>query len=141
MVMENKIEILLIEDNRADVVFFQEALKECNIDSDLHVARDGVEGMAFLRKEGTYASSPRPDLIFLDLNMPRKPGFEVLSEIKSDEGLRRIPVIIVTSSQNHETIKVAYDLQANCYAAKCIELSKLNQLIDFWLRIAKLPPK
>jgi chemotaxis family two-component system response regulator Rcp1 len=134
-----KIEILLVDDNRGDVILFREGLKEYKIDVNLSVAPDGIEGIAFLRQQGAYAGSPRPDLIFLDLNMPRKTGLEVLEEVKSDKDLKCIPVVIVTCNQDQETIRQAYDLHANCYTIKWVDFSKLNLLMEFWLTVAKLP--
>jgi DNA-binding response OmpR family regulator len=138
------IEILLIEDNSGDVRLTQEALKEGKILNKLHVVRDGVEAMAFLRQEGKYANAIRPDLIMLDLNLPKKDGKEVLAEIKSDSYLKVIPVIILTVSKLEEDIIKTYDLHANCYITKPIELDSFIAVVraieDFWLAIVKLPP-
>jgi len=138
------IEILLIEDNSGDVRLTQEALKEGKILNKLHVVRDGVEAMAFLRQEGKYANAIRPDLIMLDLNLPKKDGKEVLAEIKSDSYLKVIPVIILTVSKLEEDIIKTYDLHANCYITKPIELDSFIAVVraieDFWLTIVKLPP-
>jgi CheY-like chemotaxis protein len=139
------IEILLVEDNPGDVRLTQEALKEDKILNKLHVAKDGVEAMAFLRQEGKYANAIRPDLILLDLNLPKKDGREVLAEIKSDSYLKRIPVVILTVSKLEEDIIKTYDLHANCYITKPIDLNRFIEVVraieDFWLAIVKLPPR
>lgn len=137
------IEILLVEDNPGDVRLTQEALKEAKVKNKLHVANDGVEAMEFLRKEGKYENVPRPDLILLDLNMPRKSGIEVLSEIKGDDHLKNIPVVILTVSKNEEDILKSYNLHANCYITKPVDLDQFLNVVksieDFWLTIVKLP--
>ena len=137
------IEILLVEDNPGDVRLTREALRDGKIFSNLYVARDGVEAMAFLRKAGQYARVPRPDLILLDLNLPRKDGLEVLAEVKSDESLRRIPVVILTTSQAEEDIVKTYDLHVNCYITKPVDLDQFVKIVEsieeFWLTIVKLP--
>lgn len=137
------IEILMIEDNPGDVRLTQEALKENKMYNCLHVVRDGVEAMAFLRQEGEYADAPRPDLILLDLNLPRKDGREVLAEIKADENLKRIPVVILTSSQAEEDVLKTYNLHANCYVTKPVDLDQFIRVVksieEFWLTIVKLP--
>lgn len=144
--MENtgEIEILLVEDNPGDVRLTIEALKEGKVRNNMHVAGDGVEAMAFLRKEGKYADMPRPDLILLDLNMPRKDGREVLAEIKADPVLRRIPVVILTTSKAEEDIVKTYSHHANCYITKPVDLDQFITVVrsieDFWLTIVKLPP-
>ena len=139
------INILLAEDNPADVRLAQEALKESKIHSNLHVVMDGMEAMAFLRHEGKYADAPHPDILLLDLNLPKKDGREVLAEMKSDDNLKRIPVVIVTSSQAEEDIVKTYDLHANCYVTKPVDLDQFVKVVrsieDFWLTIVKLPPK
>jgi CheY-like chemotaxis protein len=139
----NLLDILLVEDNPGDVRLTQEALKENKLHNNLHVTRNGVEAMAFLRQEGKYAEAPRPGLVLLDLNLPRKDGREVLAEIKSDETLRRIPVVILTTSQAEEDILKTYDLHANCYITKPVDLDRFIKVIqsikDFWLAIVKLP--
>ena len=138
------IEILLVEDSPGDVRLTREALKEGKVLNNLHVAKDGVEAIAFLRKEGQYADAVRPDLILLDLNLPRKSGTEVLAEIKEDPELKSIPVVILTVSQADEDITKSYSLHANCYIKKPVELSEflgvVNAIEDFWLAIVKLPP-
>jgi chemotaxis family two-component system response regulator Rcp1 len=137
------IEILLVEDNPGDVRLTREALRDGKIFNNLYVARDGVEAMAFLRKTGQYARAPRPDLILLDLNLPRKDGHEVLAEVKTDETLRRIPVVILTTSQAEEDIIKTYDLHVNCYITKPVDLDQFVKIVksieDFWLTIVKLP--
>ena len=139
------IDILLVEDNPADVRLTQEALKEEKILNSLHVVGDGVEAMAFLRKEGPYAKSPRPDLILLDLNLPKKDGREVLKEVKSDPGLMAIPIVVLTISKAEEDVLKAYNLHANCYITKPVDLSQFLKVAksvqDFWLTMVKLPPK
>jgi len=138
------IEILLVEDNPADVRLTTEALKEEKIYNNLHVATDGVEAMAFLRREGKYAKALRPDLILLDLNLPKKDGREVLEEIKSDDDLKTIPVVVLTVSQAEEDILKSYNLHANCYITKPVDLDQFIKVIrsvqEFWLTIVKLPP-
>ena len=137
------IEILLVEDNAGDARLALEALREAKVHNNLNWVTDGVEALAFLRREGQYAQSPRPDLVLLDLNLPRKDGREVLAEIKADEGLRRIPVVILTTSQAEEDILKAYHLNANCYISKPVDLDQFMKVIktikDFWLTIVKLP--
>jgi two-component system response regulator len=138
------IDILLVEDNPGDADLAREALEKNKMCNDLYVVGDGVEAMAFLRREGKYADVPRPDLILLDLNLPKKDGREVLAEIKSDENLKRIPVVILTMSQNEEDILKSYNLHANCYISKPIDLAQFFKVIqsiqDFWLGIVMLPP-
>ena len=139
------IEILLVEDNPGDARLTQEALRDARVLNSLHIAVDGVEALAFLRHEGAYADAPRPDIVLLDLNLPRKSGPEVLAEIKGDANLRRIPVIILTSSRDQEDILRSYDLHANAYIAKPVEfqdfLAVVNSLEEFWLTIVRLPPR
>ena len=140
----NLVEILMVEDNPGDVRLTQEALKESKVRNKMHVVGDGVEALAFLRREGQYAYAPRPDLILLDLNLPRKNGSEVLTEIKEDPDLRRIPVVILTISQAEEDILKTYDLHANCYITKPVDLDQFLKVVksieDFWFSIVKLPP-
>jgi chemotaxis family two-component system response regulator Rcp1 len=137
------IEILLVEDNPGDIRLTREALRDGKIYNNLYVARDGVEAMAFLRKTDPYTHAPRPDLILLDLNLPRKDGHEVLAEVKTDENLRRIPVVILTTSQAEEDIIKTYDLHVNCYITKPVDLDQFVKIVksieDFWLTIVKLP--
>ena len=138
------IETLLVEDNPGDVRLMLEALKEGKVLNRVSVVKDGVKAMAFLRREEKYADAPRPDLILLDLNLPGKDGREVLAEIKADENLKRIPVVILTVSQDEEDILRSYDLHANCYITKPVGLddfiSVVKAIEDFWLTIVKLPP-
>jgi two-component system response regulator len=137
------VEILLIEDNVGDARLAMEALRDAKVRNNLNWVSDGVEAIAFLRREGKYTGAPRPDLILLDLNLPRKDGREVLSEIKADEKLRRIPVVILTTSQAEEDILRAYHLNANCYISKPVDLDQFIKVVktieDFWLTIVKLP--
>ncbi len=137
------IKILLVEDNPGDIRLTREALRDGKIYNNLYVVRDGVEAMAFLRKTGQYTRAPRPDLILLDLNLPRKDGHEVLAEVKTDESLRRIPVVILTTSQAEEDIIKTYDLHVNCYITKPVDLDQFVKIVksieDFWLTIVKLP--
>lgn len=138
------IEILLVEDNPGDVRLTKEALRDGKILNNLNVVTDGVEAMAFLRREADYAGAPRPELILLDLNLPRKDGREVLAEIKRDEELRRIPVVILTSSAAEQDIVKSYNLHANCYVTKPVDLDQFISVVKsiehFWLKVVKLPP-
>lgn len=137
------VEILLVEDNAGDVRLTREAFKEGKVRNNLNVAADGVEAMAFLHRQGRYADMPRPDLILLDLNLPRKDGREVLAEIKQDPQFQRIPVVILTTSQAEQDILRSYNLHANCYITKPVDLVKFLAVIrsveDFWLTIVRLP--
>lgn len=137
------VEILLVEDNYGDVRLAQEALKESKVANNLHVVEDGVEALAFLRREGKYADVVRPDLVLLDLNLPRKDGREVLMEIKADDQLKHIPVVVLTVSEAEEDILKSYSLHANCYISKPIDLDQFLKVVksieDFWLTIVKLP--
>lgn len=137
------IDILLVEDNEGDARLAREAMRESKLQNVLHHVGDGEEAMAFLRKQGRYAGVPRPDLILLDLNLPKKDGREVLQEIKTDEGLRRIPVVILTVSSAEEDILKSYNLHANCYITKPLDLDQFMKVVrsieDFWLTIVKLP--
>ncbi|HOX37976.1 MAG TPA: response regulator [Candidatus Brocadiia bacterium] len=138
-----KVEILLVEDNPGDVRLTQEALKEGRISNRLSVVEDGAEAMDFLRKKGKFAGAPTPDLILLDLNLPRKDGREVLAEVKEDRELRRIPVVVLTTSKAEEDIIRSYDLHANCYITKPVDFEQFINVVrcieDFWLAIVKLP--
>ncbi|MCF7855707.1 MAG: response regulator [Candidatus Pacebacteria bacterium] len=140
-----EIEILLVEDNPADVRLTQEALKEGKVHNRLHVVGDGEEAMDFLRRRGEYADEVRPDLVLLDLNLPRKDGREVLAELKDDDDLKRIPVVILTTSQAEEDILRTYNLHANCYITKPVDLDQFIKVVrsieDFWLTVVRLPPK
>ncbi|HLI27394.1 MAG TPA: response regulator [Chloroflexota bacterium] len=137
------VEILLVEDNPGDVRLTVEALREARVANRLSVAADGQEALAFLRREGRYADAPRPDLILLDLNLPRKDGREVLAEIKADPVLRRIPVVVLTTSSAEQDILRSYDLHANCYITKPVDLEAFLTVVRaveyFWLRIVALP--
>ena len=139
------VDILLVEDNPGDVRLAQEALKTSKVRNNLFVVEDGVEAMAFLRKGGKYADMPRPDLILLDLNLPRKSGREVLAEVKADPVLKTIPVVILTVSRAEEDVCRAYQLHANCYVTKPLDFEqflKITRTIEeFWLTIVRLPPK
>jgi two-component system, chemotaxis family, response regulator Rcp1 len=136
-------EILLVEDSPGDVRLTREALKDAKVYINLHVASDGIEAMAFLNREGEYAHAPRPDLILLDLNLPRKDGRQVLEEIKESPSLKRIPVVILTTSSADEDVMRSYQFHANCYISKPVDLDgflKVVRSIDnFWLSIVKLP--
>jgi len=142
---EKVIDILLVEDNPGDVRLAQEALKESKIRNKLHIVEDGVEALAFLHQQGEYAHAPRPDLVLLDLNLPRKSGREVLADIKADEHLKRIPVVILTVSKADEDILQCYNNYANCYVTKPLDFNQFMEITksieDFWLTIVNLPPK
>jgi len=135
--------ILLVEDNPGDVRLTQEAINDGKVRNNMHVAEDGVEAVAFLRREGKYADAPRPDLILLDLNLPKKDGREVLAEIKTDEDLKRIPVVVLTTSKAEQDIFRAYDQHANCYITKPVDLNQFIKIVkgieEFWFTIVKLP--
>ncbi len=137
------VEILLVEDNPGDVRLTQEALNDGKVRNNMHVVEDGVEAVAFLRREGKYADAPRPDLILLDLNLPKKDGREVLAEIKTDEDLKRIPVVVLTTSKAEQDIFRAYDRHANCYITKPVDLDQFIKIVkgieEFWFTIVKLP--
>jgi CheY-like chemotaxis protein len=139
------IDILLVEDSPGDVRLTQEALKDAKVLNNLYVARDGVEALDFLRKKGRFEHAVRPDLILLDLNLPRKNGQEVLAEIKADQELKQIPVVILTVSTAEEDIVRSYNLHANCYINKPVEFNSFLDVVksieDFWLSVVKLPPK
>ncbi len=139
------IEILLVEDNPGDVRLTREALKDGKIVNNLHVAEDGVEALAYLRREGEYSDAVRPELILLDLNLPKKDGREVLAEIKADKDLRRIPVVILTSSAAEQDIVKSYNLHANCYVTKPVDLDQFINVVKsieyFWLTVVRLPPE
>ena len=138
------IEILLVEDNPGDVRLTKEALREGKVYSNLHTVKDGVEAMEFLRKKGKYKDVPRPDIILLDLNLPKKDGREVLQEIKSDDNLKRIPVVVLTTSKAEEDVLRTYNLHANCYVTKPVDLEKFMVVVKsidvFWLTVVTLPP-
>jgi len=139
------IDILLVEDNPGDVRLTMEALKEAKLLNKIAHVPDGVEAIAYLRKEGKYKEASRPDLILLDLNLPKKDGREVLAEIKSDLGLKRIPVVILTTSRAEQDILRAYNLHANCYITKPVDLDQFirvaKSIDDFWFTMVRLPPE
>lgn len=136
-------DFLLVEDNPGDVRLTQEALKSHKVQNNLHVVTDGEEAMAFLRKQGKYKDAPRPDIILLDLNLPKKDGREVLAEIKSDPLLKTIPVVVISSSEAEQDIIKSYNLNANCYVTKPVNLDQFIKVVqsinDFWITIVKLP--
>lgn len=137
------IQVLLVEDNPGDVRLTKEALKEGKLLNQLTVVGDGVEALSFLRKQGIYADAPQPELILLDLNLPKKDGREVLAEIKADPNLRRITVVVLTTSSSEEDILKIYDLHANCYITKPVDLEQFMGVVksieDFWVSVVKLP--
>lgn len=141
--MSRPIEILLVEDNPGDARLTQEAFREGKLSNRLTVVGDGVEALAYLRRAGTYAASVRPDIVLLDLNLPKKDGRDVLAEVKGDEQLRRIPIVILTTSTSEQDILKAYDLHANCYITKPVNLEQFLTVVksieDFWLSIVTLP--
>jgi two-component system, chemotaxis family, response regulator Rcp1 len=137
------VEILIVEDNQGDIRLTREALKESTLRNNLHVAEDGIEAMAFLHRQGPYQNAPTPDLILLDLNLPRKDGRQVLAEVKNDPVLQRIPVVILTTSSADQDIVDTYNLHANCYVVKPVGLNEFLRIVkaieDFWLTIVRLP--
>jgi two-component system, chemotaxis family, response regulator Rcp1 len=137
------VEILLVEDNPGDVRLTREALKDGKFHNNLNVVQDGVEALLFLRKEGVFRDAPTPDIILLDLNLPRKSGREVLKEIKQDEELRRIPIVVLTTSADENDILASYELHANCYITKPVDLNQFMTIVqnieNFWFSIVKLP--
>lgn len=139
------IEILLVEDNPGDARLTQEALHEGKIHNNLHHARDGVEALAFLKREGEFANAPKPDLVLLDLNLPRKDGREVLAEMKQDSRLRTIPVVVLTTSEAEKDIVQSYELHANCYITKPVGLEQFISIVreieSFWLAVVTLPSR
>jgi chemotaxis family two-component system response regulator Rcp1 len=138
------VEILLVEDNPGDVRLTKEALKEGKVYNNLHWSKDGVEALEFLRREGKHANAPRPDIILLDLNLPKKDGREVLAVIKRDAELKQIPVVVLTTSKAEEDVLKSYELHANCYVTKPVDLEKFIQVVQsidrFWLTVVTLPP-
>ena len=139
------IEILLVEDNPGDVLLTKEAMKEAKVSNSLHVVGNGLEALEFLRREGRFQEAPTPDLVLLDLNLPRKNGREVLQEMKSEEGLRSIPVVVLTTSEAHRDIIESYNLQANCYITKPVDFEQFRKVVasieQFWFTLVKLPTK
>ena len=143
--MSDKIQILLVEDNPADADLTRENLEVSKILNDLHVVVDGEQAMDFLRKEGEYQDKPRPDLVLLDLNLPKKDGREVLAEMKADPSLRRIPVVVLTSSKAEEDVVRSYDLQASAYVSKPVDLEGFAKIVrgieSFWFAVVRFPPE
>jgi CheY-like chemotaxis protein len=141
----SSITILMVEDNPTDVLIAKEGLFSAEMLNSLHVADDGIEAMEFLHQRGKHAGAPRPDLIILDLNMPRKNGHEVLAEIKADASLKNIPVVVLTTSKSEEDIGKAYGLHANCYISKPVDFDEFTKVVrtiqDFWLSVVTLPPE
>jgi two-component system response regulator len=137
------VEILLVEDSPTDVLLAKEALESSKLANNLHIVNDGVEAMAFLRREGKYTEAPFPDLILLDLNLPKKDGREVLSEIKEDDRLKRIPVVVLTTSKDETDVVKAYGLHANCYVVKPVDFEKFAEIVqsieNFWFSVVTLP--
>jgi two-component system, chemotaxis family, response regulator Rcp1 len=137
------IELLLVEDSEPDVRLTIEALREAKVKNRLWVCEDGVEALDFLRRKGRHVDAPRPDLILLDLNLPRKDGRQVLKEIKTDDSLKRIPVVVLTTSKNEEDVLRAYDLHANCYITKPVDFNRFMDVVksieNFWLTVVRLP--
>ena len=135
--------ILLVEDSPTDALLAQEALRGANISNNIHLVEDGEEALAFLHGEGPYAHAPRPDLILLDLNLPKKGGQEVLTEIKTDPALRDIPVVVLTTSQDAGDVSKAYDLHANCYITKPVDFLQFTEVVQaiahFWFAVVTLP--
>ena len=139
----DEIHVLLVEDDPGDVLMTQEAFEHHKLRNQLHVVSDGVEALSFLRREGEHADAPRPGLILLDLNLPRKDGRQVLEEVKNDETLRSIPIVVLTTSQAEEDILRSYDLHANAYVAKPVDFERfidvIRQIDDFFVSVVKLP--
>ncbi|MGA2264771.1 MAG: response regulator [Acidobacteriota bacterium] len=137
------IQILMVEDSGGDVILTMEALKDAKVANNISVVRDGEEAMDFLHREHKFASAPRPDLVLLDLNLPRRDGRQVLADMKSDPSLRSIPVVILTSSKAEEDVAKMYDLHANCYIVKPVDFQRLMEVVksieSFWLTVVKLP--
>ncbi|MEK7326502.1 MAG: response regulator [Chloroflexota bacterium] len=137
--------MLMVEDSPADVMLTKEALDQAKVLNHLHLVEDGVAAMAFLRREGPYAHAPRPDLILLDLNLPRKDGREVLAEIKADEDLKVIPVVVLTTSRDEADVLRAYGLHANCYITKPVDFANFAEIVrsirEFWFTVVTLPPR
>ena len=145
MNIDKPVEILLAEDNPGDVMLTRKALEQGKLANNLHVTTDGVDALEFLRQDGEYEDAPRPDLILLDLNMPRKDGQEVLEELRADDDLRRIPVVVLTSSESEEDIVRSYELNANAYLTKPVDFDGfveiVNRLENFWFQVVKFPEK
>ena len=145
MATGRSVEILLVEDNPADVLLMKEALQEGKMSNNLHIAGNGDEAMDFLRKRGKFENAVRPDLIMLDLNLPKKDGMEVLAEVKNDPDLKKIPIVIITTSRSEEDIDKTYSLHANAYVTKPVSVRQffdvVQEIEDFWFTIVKLPSK
>lgn len=141
--LNRPVDILLVEDSPGDVLLTQEALRGSRVQNRLHVVGDGVEALRYLRREAPFGQVPTPDLILLDLNLPRKDGREVLAEVKRDEQLKHIPVIVLTTSQTEKDVLNSYELHANCYISKPVNLDQFIAVVraieDFWLTVVKLP--
>jgi len=137
------VEILLVEDSPTDILMTREALARAKLMNNLHIVGDGVEALEFLRRRGRYAAVPRPDLVLLDLNLPRKDGREVLAEIKNDDDLKRIPVVILTTSRAEDDVLKAYGLHANCYVTKPVDFTSFGRIVhnieEFWFSVVTLP--
>ena len=144
-VTQQPLDILLVEDDEGDVLLTKKALGSAELAKSMRVAKDGVEAMAILRKDGEYADSTRPDLILLDLNMPRMDGRETLAQIKQDEQLRTIPVVVFTTSDSDRDVLTSYELQASCFITKPADLEEFTRVVqalkDFWLSVVQLPPR
>ena len=143
--MSDSIEILLVEDNPGDVELTREAFYDAKMDNRISVVRDGIQALEYLRRTGIYAQAPRPDIVLLDLNLPRKGGLEVLSELKADPDLRSIPIVVLTTSRDEEDIARSYHAHANCYISKPVDFDKfmgvVRSLESFWLTVVRLPTK
>ena len=143
--LARQIEVLLVEDDPGDVLMTREAFEDHKVQNQLHVVNDGVEAMAFLRREGEHADAPRPDLVLLDLNLPRRNGREVLLDVKSDPELRRIPIVILTTSEAEEDVIAAYDLHANAYVRKPVDFEQfvaaVRAIDDFFITVVRLPSR
>ena len=142
---QTPVEILLVEDNEGDVLLTMQALERAKVRNHVHVASDGVEAMAFLRRESPHEKAPRPDVILLDLNLPLMDGREVLQELKKDPALQSIPVVVITTSSAEEDVVKSYALQASCYVTKPVDLKQFLHVVDsigdFWLQVVRLPPR
>ena len=145
MIIDKPVEILLVEDNEGDIGLIEEVFEEAKIRNTLHIAEDGEEAILFLRGEGKFSGSPRPDTILLDLNLPKKDGREVLREIKEDNNLKNIPVVVLTTSRAERDILRSYDLHANAYVTKPLDFDQLIKVVksieNFWLEVVNLPTK
>jgi len=139
-----EIQILLVEDNPGDIRLTQEAFKNSKLHNRLDIVQDGEQALTYLRRQGKYADAPRPDIILLDLNLPRIDGREVLAQIKEDEDLRRIPVVVLTTSDDEKDVLTTYNLHANCYITKPVDMNRFVEIVQtiegFWFQIVKLPP-